>query len=200
MSLYMGNPLRSKDLDFVSAQVGSRQMEALADLLSKAENVESRATTVQTRRFNGKRMRTYAIELRVNHKPFFVELFDRVLEGESLSLLQPHVELRKRWGLEIWVPSREAIVAVRLAFRQPEGVSRLNALRLNSFIQETRSSLDFVALRSILREWRVENRIEQNLIQLYKLNRVRIVDDRKILPGIDEKLTTRVSGQRSASP
>jgi hypothetical protein len=189
MSLHMKSPLRSKDLDLVSAQVGLRQMEALADSLSSIENVEYKTTTVQTKRFNGRKMTTYAIELRVNRKPFFVELFDRILDGRSLSILEPYVEPRKRWGMEIWLPNREAIVALRLAFRPPEGITRLNALRLNSFIRENRRFLDFKHVLSILREWGVENWVEKNLKDLYRRNKVRVLDDRKIFPEIDDTLS-----------
>ena len=190
----MKSPLRSKDLDLVSAQVGFRQMEGLADKLSRMENVEYKTTTVQTKGFNGRKMTTYAIELRVNRKPFFVELFDSILDGRSLSILQPYVEPRKRWDLEIWLPNREAILALRLAFRPPEGITRLNATRLNSFIRENRRSLDFKNVHSILREWGIENWVERNLIELYRRNRVRVLDDRKILPGIEEKLRGHISG------
>jgi len=194
LSFYMKSPLRSKDLDLVSAQVGFRQMEGLADKLSRMENVEYKTTTVQTKGFNGRKMTTYAIELRVNRKPFFVELFDSILDGRSLSILQPYVEPRKRWDLEIWLPNREAILALRLAFRPPEGITRLNATRLNSFIRENRRSLDFKNVHSILREWGIENWVERNLIELYRRNRVRVLDDRKILPGIEEKLRGHISG------
>jgi hypothetical protein len=194
MSFYMKSPLRSKDLDLVSAQVGFRQMEALADRLSRMEDVEYKTTTVQTKRPNGRKMTTYAIELRVNRKPFFVELSDSILDGRSLSILQPYVEPRKRWDLEIWLPNREAILALRLAFRPPEGITRLNATRLNSFIRENRRSLHFKNVLSILREWGIENWVERNLIELYRRNRVRVLDDRKILPGIEEKLTGHISG------
>jgi hypothetical protein len=95
LSFYIKNLLRSKDLDLVSAQVSLRQIEALPDRLSSTENVEHKTTTVQTKRFNGRKMTTYAIELRVNRKPFFVELFDCVLDGRSPSILQPYVEPRK---------------------------------------------------------------------------------------------------------
>ena len=195
LSFYMKNPLRSKDLDFVSAQVGLRQMETLADRLSTMENVQYKTTTVQTKRFNGRRMTTYAIELRVNRKPFFVELFDSILDGRSLSILQPYVEPKERWGLEVWLPNREAILALRLAFRPPEGISRLNATRLNSFIRENRRSLDFKQVQSILREWGIMNWVERNLTELHRRNRIRVLDDRKIIPAIEEKFRRQSSAE-----
>jgi hypothetical protein len=163
-------------------------MEAVAKRVSSMENVEYKATMVQTRRFNSAKMTTYAIELRVNRKPFFVELFDSVLDGRSPSILQPYVEPRKRWDMEIWLPNREATLVLRLAFRPPEGISRLNAIRLNSFIRENRRSLDFKQVRSILRDWGVENWVERNLIELYRRNKVRVLYDQKILPAIEETI------------
>jgi hypothetical protein len=95
--------------------------------------------------------------------PFFVEIFDKVLDGRSIALLDPYLDLRKRWGLEIWVPSLEATVSFRLALRQPEGISHFNAPRLNSLIRENRESLDFGKVNSILRKWDIEQWVEKNL-------------------------------------
>jgi len=191
MSVYMTNPLRSKDLDLLSSQVSFRQMEALADKLSEIKEVQYKTTTAQTRRFEDRKMTTYSVELRVAGKPFFVEVFDRILDGRPPSILQPYVELTSRWALDLWSPTREAIVALRLAFRQPEGITRLNAARLNSFIQENRRSLDFERVAMILKDWAIENWVENNLVQLYRRNRVRILDDNKIIPGIERKIKTQ---------
>lgn len=191
MSVYMKNPLRSKDLDLLSTQVSFRQVEALADKLSEIREIQYRATTAQTRRFEDRKMTTYSIELRVNGKPFFVEVFDRILDGRSPSILQPYVEPVNRWALDFWSPTREAIVALRLAFRQPEGITRLNATRLNRFIRENRRSLDFKQVATIVKEWRIENWVESNLVQLYRRNRVRILNDEKIMPGIERGIKTR---------
>jgi hypothetical protein len=188
MSVYMKNPLRSKDLDLVSTQVHLRRMEALAEKLSEIQKVQYRTTTAQTRRFDDRRMTTYAIELRVAGKPFFVELFDKILDGRPSSILQPYVEPRKRWGLSVWSPTREAIVALRLAFRQPEGITRLNALRLNNFIRENRRSLNFKVVTTIMRDWGIEGWVESNLIQLYQRNRLRILNDHKMIPEIERKI------------
>lgn len=191
MSVYMTNPLRSKDLDLLSSQVSFRQMEALADKLSEIKEVQYKTTTAQTRRFEDRKMTTYSVELRVASKPFFVEVFDRILDGRPPSILQPYVELTSRWALDLWSPTREAIVALRLAFRQPEGITRLNAARLNSFIQENRRSLDLERVAMILKDWAIENWVENNLVQLYRRNRVRILDDNKIIPGIERKIKTQ---------
>lgn len=194
MSLYMKSPLRSKDLDLLSGQVSLREMETLAERLPRLEQVEYRRTNVLTKPFNDRRMTTYAIELRIAGKPFLVELLDSILDVRPLSLLQPYAEPVERWGLETWAPTRIAAAALRLAFRQPEGINRLNAIRLNRFIQETRRSLDLELVSSILREWRVEDWVRRNLVELYRRNRIRILDDHKIMPGIERELATKSAG------
>lgn len=83
MSVYMKNPLRSKDLDLLSSQVSFHQMEKLANKLSEIKEIEYKTTTAQTRPFEGRTVTTYAIELRVSGKPFFIEIFDRILDGSS---------------------------------------------------------------------------------------------------------------------
>jgi len=188
MSVYMKNPLRSKDLDLLSSQVSLRQAEALGEKLSEIKDVEYWSTSAQTRKFDDRKMTTYAIELRVGGKPFFVESFDKILDGQPLSLLQPYVELTNRWDLEFWTPSREATVALRLAFRQPEGITRLNATRLNSFIRENKRSLDLGLVGSILKSWRIVEWVEKNLIELHRRHRIRILYDHRIVPGIEGKI------------
>jgi hypothetical protein len=192
LSIYMKSPLRSKDLDLVSSQVGPRQVDRLIGELGVLENIEVRTNTVQTSMFGPRKMTTYAIELRINGKPFMVELFDRILDGQPPSVLQPYVELIKRWDLEIWAPDRDATMALRLSFRQPEGISRFNATRLNSFVQENVSSLRFKRVASILKNWGMEALVEKNLVDLYRKNRLRITGDYKIIPGIEKKLKQRL--------
>ena len=191
MSVYMKTPLRSKDLDLLSSQVSLRQMETLADKLSEIKGVEHRTTSAQTRTFEDRKMTTYAIELRVNSKPFFLEIFDKVLDGRSPSILQPYVAPRKRWDLDFWSPTREAIVALRLAFRQPEGITRLNAIRLNRFIRENHRSLRLKLVRSIIQEWGIEDWVEKNLVDLHNRNRIRILKDHKMIHGIEHKFSAQ---------
>jgi len=188
MSVYMKNPLRSKDLDLLSSQVSLRQAEALGEKLSEIKDVEYWSASAQTKKFDDRKMTTYAIELRVGGKPFFVESFDKILDGQPLSLLQPYVELTNRWDLEFWTPSREATVALRLAFRQPEGITRLNATRLNSFIRENKRSLDLGLVASILKSWRILEWVEKNLIELHRRHRIRILYDHRIVPEIEGKI------------
>lgn len=189
MSVYMKSPLRSKDLDLLSSQVSFRHMEAMAEKLSEIKGVEYRTALVQTRTFEDRKMTIYAVELRVAGKPFFVEVFDRILDGRSPSILQRYVEPRKRWGLNFWCPTREAIVALRLAFRQPEGITRLNAIRLNRFIRENQRSLRLKLVSAIIKEWGIQDWVEKNLVDLYSRNRIRIANDYKMIHGIERKIS-----------
>jgi hypothetical protein len=192
LSIYVKSPLRSKDLDLLSGQVGPSQVDRLSGELGVLQNVEVRTSTVQTRMFDSRKMTTYTIELRVNGKPFMVELFDRILDGQPPSVLQPYIEPIERWGLDIWAPDRDATMALRLSFRQPEGISRFNATRLNSFVQENLGSLRFNRVASILKKWGMEALVEKNLVDLYRKNRLRITGDNKVLPGIEKKLKQRL--------
>jgi len=188
LSLYMKSPLRSKDLDLLSAQVGFVQIDGLSSELAKMKDVKVTTNTLQTRMLESRKMLTYGIELRIEGRPFIVELFDRVLDGQAASLVQPYVELTKRWDLEIWAPDRDATMALRLAFRQPEGIGRFNATRLNSFVKENRTSLRFKRVARILKEWNVYELVEKNLVDLYQRHKFRIMGDTMIVPGIKEKL------------
>lgn len=43
----------------------------------------------------------------------------------------------------------------------------------------------------IVKEWGIEDWVENNLMQLYQRNNVRILDDNKIIPGIERKIKIR---------
>lgn len=198
MSLYMKNPLRSKDLDLVTAHATLRQVESLADRIREEGVAEVRSTTTQTRLLGSRRMTTRSIELRLGEKPFFVEIFDKILDGRSPSILTRYVEPVDRWGLSLWAPNCEAVVVLRLAFRPPEGIARLNAVRLNRLIQERSRSLDFGLIQGIIREWQVEDWIRGNLERLYRVNKIRILHDSEIVPSIGERPASKKSEREGA--
>lgn len=186
LSFYTKNPLRSKDIDLVTDQIGPRLLEELASKLAKIPECETRSTTVQTRLLDGRKMRDYSVEMRLRKRPFFVEIFDAILNGQSPSVLLPHVELRKRWGLEAWVPSCNAVVALRLCFRQPEGISRLNAIRLNRFIRENRKKVSTREVARLIVEWGMIDLVRQNISQLNSRYRQRILGQDMILRAISQ--------------
>ncbi len=186
-SFYMKSGLRSKDLDLVTDQLRPRHLDELARALRELPNVEVRSTTVQTRIFNGRMMRTYSVEMRIRTRPFFVEIFDAVLDGQSPAILTPHVRSGKRWGLRLWVPTQNAIVALRLCFRQPEGISRLNAIRLNRFIKENRKHISSRKIGRMILEWGMGDVVIRNLSGLKRRHRLGII-------GQDEIVRTIQSG------
>jgi len=184
LSVYLKSPLRSKDLDLVSSQIGPRHLEALRKHL-ESSGLETRNTTVQSKPLAKARMTIYTVELRLGRKPFFLEIFDRILDGQNPSILTPHAQRTRKWNLDLWVPSPNAVVALRLSFRQPEGISRLNAIRLNNFIQQSRSKLNFNEIATMITQWGMDDRVKENLRTLHKSHRLRIRGENLLYPRID---------------
>ena len=127
-------------------------------------------------------LKTYSIELRLEKKPFFIEVFDKILDGRSPTELADYLEERKRWGLRLWVPNPNAMVALRLCFRQPEGISRLNAIRLNRFIEKERRRMSPRKVRESITQWDLWPLVHANIEDLYRRNRIRIASIENILP------------------
>ena len=192
LSIYLKSPLRSKDLDLVSSQIGPRHLEALRKHL-EMNGLQTRSTTVQSKPLAKARMTTYTVELRLGTKPFFLEIFDRILDGQNPSILTPSAQRTRKWNLDLWAPSPNAVVVLRLSFRQPEGISRLNALRLNSFIRHNRSKLDFDEIKSMITLWEMDARVKENLTILHKSHRVRIVNENLLYPRQDQQQARKAS-------
>jgi hypothetical protein len=176
LSVYLNSPLRSKDLDLVSSQIGPGHLEALRKHL-ETSGLGSGSTTVQSKPLAQARMTIYTVELKFGAKPFFLEIFDKVLDGQNPSILSPYAQRAHKWNLDIWAPSPNAVVALRLSFRQPEGISRLNATRLNNFIQQNRNKLNFDEVKTIISRWGMDARVKENLRTLHKSHRLRILDE-----------------------
>ena len=181
LSVYLNSPLRSKDLDLVSSQIGPGHLEALRKHL-ETSGMETRSTTVQTKPLARSRMTIYTVELRLNAKPFFLEILDKVLDGQNPSILASDAQRVRKWNMELWAPSPNAVVALRLTFRQPEGISRLNATRLNNFIHQNRGKLDFHEVRSMISRWGMDDTVKENLETLHKSHRLRILNEKLLYP------------------
>jgi len=186
MSFYMGNPLRSKDLDFVTDQFGPNSLDALTKVLSEQRpaGAEIITTNVHTRFFDRSKMRTYSVEMRIKRRAFFLEIFDAVLDGRPPSVLTPYVQHGKRWGVGLWVPSREAVLSLRLCFRQPEGLSRLNASRLNRFIEDNKAKIRNREVGEIIVAWGQADLVRKNLEQLERLHRQKVIGQQEILDAV----------------
>jgi hypothetical protein len=181
MSVYMKNPLRSKDLDLVSSQIGPQHHQALRDKLAQDPTLEVRSSTVQSKPLPAGEMRTYSVELRLSGRPFFLEIFDKVLDGQSPSIITPHVQTINKWGLDLWVPSPNALVALRLSFRQPEGISPLNCKRLNTFIKEQRRKLEPKKIGQLITQWGMGQTVRTNLDQLHRRHNLRVLREDQII-------------------
>ena len=131
-------------------------------------------------------MRTYSVEMRIRKRPFFLEIFDAVLDGRPPSMLTPFVQRGKRWKLDLWVPSRDAVVSLRLCFRQPEGINRLNASRLNRFIEDNKAKISERKVGEIIVSWEQADLVRRNLEQLGKVHRQKITGQQRILTAIKE--------------
>jgi len=186
MSFYMKNPLRSKDLDLVTDQLGPKLFEDLTNHLknTRPAGAEFRTTNVQTRPFDGRMMTTYSVEMQISKRPFILEIFDAVLDGRSPSILTEHAQKDVRWGVNVWVPSRDAVIALRLCFRQPEGINRLDATRLNSFIRDNKARIHHRKVGEIVVSWGKADLVKTNLQQLHKQYKQKITDQEKFLAAI----------------
>jgi hypothetical protein len=58
--------------------------------------------------------------------------------------------------------------------------------------------LKFEVAKSILEGWGVIDWAEKNLVELYARNKVRITNDRRIIPGIELKLAGRSAGTKTS--
>jgi hypothetical protein len=192
LSVYLDSPLRSKDLDLVSSQIGPGQLEALRKHL-ETSGLQTRSTTIQSKPLAKAMMTIYTVELRLSAKPFFLEIFDKILDGQNPSILTPHTQRAHKWNLDLWAPSPNAVVALRLSFRQPEGISRLNAIRLNNFIRQNRAKLDFDEIKTMITLWGMDDRVKENLRTLHKSHSLRIISQNLLHSRIDSQPAQRAS-------
>jgi len=187
MSFYMKNPLRSKDLDLLTDQIGPKVFDDLTSHLksTRPSGAEFRTTTIQTIPFDERMMTIYSVEMQILKRPFILEIFNAVLDGLSPSILSPYLQQGKKWGVNVWVPSRDAVVALRLCFRPPQGISRLNATRLNSFIRDNEARIHRGKIGEIVVSWGKADLVRTNLDQLRKQYSQKITGQEKLLAAIE---------------
>ncbi len=186
MSVYMKTPLRSKDLDLVTSQMGPRQLESLRKELGNEPSLEVRSSTIQSKTLTSGEMKIYSIELRISGRPFIVEVLDKVLDGKPPSVVTPHVQSVRKWGLDLWVPSPNAVVSLRLSFRPPEGISPLNCNRLNVFIRDQGKKVQPRTVGRLIREWGMTQVVKNNIDQLRTRHKLKVVHEREILAATEE--------------
>jgi len=198
MSVYMRYPLRSKDIDLVSTQMRPQLLDELTKRLARFSETSPR-NTVMTRSTDNGLARTYSVYLRMRGYPLIVEIFDTVLAGRKPKILWPHIRTVRRWDMEIYTPTPEAIVALRLSFSPPERISRLNAIRLNRFIKARERKLNFKRILKILEEWGTRELVWDNLKELHGRHKMHILHDSDIDARIRNLPKNRFRASRCAS-
>ncbi len=164
MSVYMERALASKDIDLIVSAMTINTLEKLCDELARICN-QRPTYDYQVGEYLGRRYPVSHIYLK--HKsgfPFVLEFFENFLGYES-TRLTPYLTLKEKWGLWLQVPSQEAIIGARLAFRPPERVTPFNASRLNRFIK-TLGKVDWSDVNAFIDAFELRTLAKENLAAL----------------------------------
>lgn len=180
MSLHMKTrPLASKDLDLIATGVTNHIMDGLRELLlpyssGRPPDYEYHNTTYETRSYP-----VYSISIiDRDQRPFIIELFG-TYRGYDVRRLTPYATFVKKWKNTYQTLTIEGIIGTRLAFRQPEGISSLNAKRLNNFIGSVREEIHWDTVDAFVRDFQLEDVILKNLGGLHRRN-LKITDSEKL--------------------
>jgi len=177
MSVYMQRALASKDMDLIAPGVGINSLEKLTASLE--EITKQRPTYDQyVGEYLGRRYPVSHIYLK--HKdgfPFVLEFFDNFL-GYPATKLAPFLSIKDNWGLSLQVPTPEAIIAARLAFRPPERITPTNAIRLNRFIRRI-ARVDWSEVNAFIAEFKLRTVVLEN-IEALRSKRISIAGASKI--------------------
>jgi hypothetical protein len=164
VSVYMQRALASKDIDLIVPGITISVLEKLCDKLTQIRGKRP-AYDYLVGEYLGRRYPIGHIYLKHESGfPFVVEFFQNFLGYES-SRLTPFLTIKEKWGLWLQVPSPEAIIGIRLAFRPPERISPFNASRLNRFIRTVRT-VDWSEVNAFIDTFGLRTIITENLAEL----------------------------------
>lgn len=164
VSLYMQRALASKDIDLIVPGITISILEKLCDKLTQTGGKRPTYDYLVSE-YLGRRYPIGHIYLKHESGfPFVVEFFQNFL-GYDSSRLTPFLTIKEKWGLWLQVPSPEAIIGTRLAFRPPERISPFNATRLNRFIRTLRT-VDWSEVNAFIDTFGLRTIITENLVQL----------------------------------
>lgn len=180
-------------------QFGPNSLDALTKVLSEQRPAGVKVVTsnVQTRFFERRVMHAYSIEMRIRRRPFFIEILDTVPDGRPPSVLTPTFNMAEDGELVYGCHLVRRFWSLRLCFRQPEGINRLNAIRLNHFIEYNKAKISSRKVGEIIVSWGQADLVRTNLGKLEKLPKLKIPDQEKILAAI-KKAETRTLDSRTA--
>jgi len=164
VSVYMQRALASKDIDLIVPGITISVLGKLCDKLTQMGG-ERPTYDYLVGEYLGRRYPIGHIYLKHESGfPFVVEFFQNFLGYES-SRLTPFLTIKEKWGLWLQVPSPEAIIGTRLAFRPPERISPFNASRLNRFIRTVRT-VDWSEVNAFIDTFGLRTIIAENLAEL----------------------------------
>jgi hypothetical protein len=189
MSAYMAKAMTSKDIDLIAPGVTANTLDSLTEALS-AVAAGKPVYDHQVGEYLGRRYPVSHIYMKYKDGyPFAVEFFETFLGYESTKLA-PFLTFKEKWGLWLQVPSAEAIIGTRLAFRPPERITPTNAARLNSFIRRIRK-VDWSEVNAFIDTFELRPIIAENIATL-KSKRISII-------GLSNVMHDRESRPRSRS-
>ncbi len=164
MSVYMERALASKDIDLIAPAATINTLAKLCDELAQMAS-QRPSYDYLVGEYLGRR---YPVgHIYIKHKsgfPFVLEFFENFL-GYNSTRLTPFLRFKERWGLFLQVPSPEAIIATRLAFRPPQRITPSNASRLNRFIRKIRK-VDWFEVNAFIDAFELRTIITENLAAL----------------------------------
>ena len=164
MSVHMERALGSKDIDLIVPAITINSLEKLCDELTQTEGKKP-TYDYQVGDYLGRKYPAGHIYLKHSSGfPFVVEFFQNFLGYESTKLT-PFLTFKEKWGLWLQVPSPEAIIGTRLAFRPPERITPFNASRLNRFIQ-TLGTVDWTEVNIFIDAFELRTIVRENLAEL----------------------------------
>jgi hypothetical protein len=183
MSVYMERALASKDIDLIAPGVTMKTLDKICDELTQAAT-QRPVYDYQVGEYSGRRYPVAHIYLK--HKsgfPFVLEFFENFL-GYKSTRLNPFLKLIEKWELWLQVPTPEAIIGTRLAFRPPERVTPFNASRLNRFIK-SRRTVDWSQVNAFIDTFELRNTVTENLSAL-RSKQISIIGSSKIIRPISQ--------------
>lgn len=180
MSAYLERALSSKDLDLIVEGVSIRMLKQLSEDLGVHSGSQP-SYDYSVSDYLGREYPVAHFYLKPNDgRPFVVELFYNFL-GYDAKRLNNYLSYRKCWGTDTQVPTPEAIVATRLAFRPPERITPFNAKRLNLFIEKSVARINWRLVNEFILDFKLQKLVADNLDELKKKHNLNIRDSNKLV-------------------